>query len=112
MNKLQKVGYRINPFIADVAEVLQERQISVGKFIPIIDLPLPPKPFDIATNKDARKSYRRGAAQVMNVNANAFCRSCRTRMTMKAVEKFRDREQLLVPWSFAIGEEHTQYMHF
>tara|TARA_Y100001968_G_scaffold327251_1_gene371905 strand:+ start:4571 stop:6610 length:2040 start_codon:yes stop_codon:yes gene_type:complete len=100
LNKLQKVGYRINPFNADVAEVLQERQISVGKFIPIIDLPLPSKPFDIATNKDARKSYRRGAAEVMNINASAFRRSCRTRMTMKAVNRFRDRNSFYLPWSF------------
>jgi len=100
LNKLQKVGYRINPFIADIAEVLQKRQISVGKFIPIIDLALPPKPVDIATNKDARKSYRRAAAEVMNINANAFRRSCRTRMTMKAVSKFRDRESFYLPWSF------------
>ena len=100
LNKLQKVGYRINPFITDVAEVLQERQISVGKFIPILELPLPPKPVDIATNKEARKSYRRAAADVMNANAGAFRRSCRTRMTMKAVTKFRDREKFFIPWSF------------
>ena len=36
----------------------------------------------------------------MNVNANAFRRSCRTRMTMKAVEKFRNRESFYLPWSF------------
>ena len=71
-----------------------------GKFIPIIDLSLPPKPFDIATNKDARKSYRRAAAEVMNINANAFRRSCRTRMTMKAVSKFRERDKFFIPWSF------------
>ena len=100
LNKLQKVGYRINNFIADVAETLQERQISVGKFIPIIEIPLPPKPFDIADNKDARKTYRRAAAEVMNTNANAFRRSCRTRMTMKAVSKFRERDQFFIPWSF------------
>ena len=100
LNKLQKVGYRINPFIADIAETLDKRQISVGKFIPIIELPLPPKPVDIEDNFDARKSYRRGAAEVMNINASAFRRSCRTRMTMKALRKFRDREQFFIPFSF------------
>ena len=100
LNKLQKVGYRINPFTADIAETLNKRQISVGKFIPIIELPLPPKPVDIEDNFDARKSYRRGAAEVMNINANAFRRSCRTRMTMNALRKFRDREQFFIPFSF------------
>ena len=100
LNKIQKVGYRINPFIADVAEQLQGRGISVGKFIPIVEMPLPPKPVDIADNKEARKSYRRAAAEVMNVNASAFKRSCRTRMTMKAVRRFKDKENFFIPWSF------------
>src|SRR6056300_1294113 len=58
LNKIQKVAYRINPFILEVAEELERRQIEVGKFIPIVELPLPPKPVDIAENKDSRKDYR------------------------------------------------------
>ena len=100
LNKIQKVSYRINPFIVYVAKHLQERGISVGKFIPIVEIPLPPKPVDIASNKEARKSYRRAAAEVMNKNANAFRRSCRTRMTMEAVKRFEFKERFYIPWSF------------
>ena len=99
LNKIQKVGYKLNPFVVNVAEQLDERGISVGKFIPIVELPLPPKPVDIAENKDARKAYRRAAAEVMNNNAGAFRRSCRTRMTMEAVRKFKGKE-FFIPWSF------------
>ncbi len=99
LNKIQKVGYRLNPFIIDIAEMLYRQGISVGKFIPIVEVPLPPKPPDIAENKDSRKRYRRGAAEVMNKNANAFRRSCRTRMTMEAVRRFKDKEWF-IPWSF------------
>jgi len=99
LNKIQKVGYKLNPFVVNVAEQLYERGISVGKFIPIVELPLPPKPPDIAENKDARKAYRRAAAEVMNTNAGAFRRSCRTRMTMEAVRKFKGKE-FFIPWSF------------
>ena len=99
LNKIQKVGYKLNPFIVNVAEQLDERRISVGKFIPIVELPLPPKPVDIAENKDARKAYRRAAAEVMNNNAGAFKRSCRTRMTMEAVRRFKGKE-FFIPWSF------------
>ena len=100
LNKIQKVGYRLNQFIVNVAEELDERGISVGKFIPIVELDLPPKPPDIADNKDARKAYRRAAATVRNTNAGAFRRSCRTRMTMEAVKRFKDRERFYIPWSF------------
>ena len=100
LNKIQKVGYKLNSFTVTVAQHLQEKQISVGKFIPIVEIPLPPKPVDIADNKDARKSYRRAAAEVMNKNANAFRRSCRTRMTMEAVKRFELKERFYIPWSF------------
>jgi DNA-directed RNA polymerase len=100
LNKIQKVAYKLNPFIVDVAEQLQERRISVGKFVPILELPLPPKPVDIAENYDSRKDYRRRAAEVMNKNAQAFRRSCRTRMTMEAVARFKGKAKFFIPWSF------------
>ena len=99
LNKIQKVGYRINPYVMEVADWLDEKGISVGKFIPIVEIPLPPKPHDIATNKEARKTYRRQAAEVMNKNANAFRRSCRTRMTMESARRFKDTT-FYIPWSF------------
>ena len=100
LNKIQKVAYRINPFITEVAETLMSKQIEVGKFVPIIELPLPPKPVDIAENKESRKDYRRRAAEIMNINAQSFQRSCRTRMTMNAVQVFKNREKFYIPWSF------------
>ena len=100
LNRIQKVAYTLNPFIVGVAKTLQERQIQIGKFIPIVELPLPPKPPDIADNAEARQDYRRRAAEVCNINAQAFKKSCRTRMTMNAVERFKDIEKFFIPWSF------------
>lgn len=100
LNKIQKVGFKINLFTFNVAEWLEVKGRSVDKFIPVLDLPLPSKPFDIATNKDSRKDYRRRAAEVMNTNANAFRRSCRTRMTMDAARRFRWHSRWFIPWSF------------
>ena len=99
LNKIQKVGYRINPFVYDVAEYLFDKGIDIGKFIPIVELPIPPKPVDIETNEVARKRYRRQTAEVMNNNAGAFKRSCRTRMTMEAARQFRNNT-FYIPWSF------------
>ena len=100
LNKIQKVAFRLNPFIVDVAETLYERGISIGKFVPVVEVPLPPKPPNIAEDYDARKDYRRRAAEAMNTNAQAFRRSCRTRMTMEAVKRFKNVEQFYVPHSF------------
>ena len=100
LNKIQKVAYTLNPFIVGVAETLMERGIQVGKFIPIVEIPLPPKPPDIADNPEARHDYRRRAAEVCNINAQAFKKSCRTRMTMNAVERFKNKDKFYCPWSF------------
>ena len=79
--------------------LLEERGISIGKFLPIINYELPPKPYDIAENKESRKRYRREAAEVMNKRAAEFKRSCRTRMTMEAVRRYKD-VNFYIPWSF------------
>ena len=100
LNKIQKVGYKLNPFIVETAKFLEERRIGVGKFLPVMDYHLPPKPVDIAENEEARKKYRREAAEVMNKRAQETRRSCRTRMTMKAVDRFKDRDRFYIPWSF------------
>lgn len=100
LNKIQKVGYRLNSFTIKVAETLMEKGYQVGKFVPIVEIPLPPKPVDIAENYDSRKQYRRDAAEAMNVNAASFKKSCRTRMTMEAARLFKDKKEFFIPWSF------------
>ena len=100
LNRIQKVGYVLNDHVVNVARTFQERGVEVGKFIPVVEMPLPPKPPDIADNKESRKDYRRRAAEVCNTNAQAFVKSCRTRMTMNAVEIFSKYEKFYIPWSF------------
>ena len=100
LNRIQKTAYRVNTFVADVAEYLFDRRIKVGKFIPIVEHPQPPKPVDIDTNFEARKDYRRRAAEAYNLNAQSFKKSIRTRMTMEVMRMFRDRERWYVNWSF------------
>ena len=99
LNHLQKVAYRVNPFIYGVAKDLMERGVKVGKFIPIVRMPLPAKPADIDTNYDSRKDYRRRAVEVRNTNAYSFKASCRTRMTMETAERFASKDRFFIPWS-------------
>ena len=100
LNKIQKVAYTLNDFTITVARTLQIRGVAVGKFLHIIHYDLPTKPVDIATNKEARLAYRRASAEVMNKRAAEFKKSCRTRMTMEAVERFSKYERFYIPWSF------------
>ena len=61
INNLQKVPYRINRFIFDIASQLEEKGIKIedGKFIPEDRLPMPIKPHDIDTNPDALAQYKK-----------------------------------------------------
>ena len=100
LNKIQKVAFTLNSFTVGVAEILQEKGIPVGKFQPICHHDLPIKPVDIAENEIARKQYRRDAAEVLNKQAQEFKKSCRTRMTMDTVERFKNKERWFLPWSY------------
>lgn len=100
LNQLQKTAYTLSPFVVEVAEVLFDARIQVGKFVPLVEHSMPPKPPDIETNEEARHTYKRGCAEAHNRNAQSFRRSCRTRKTMELVRKFRSRERFYLPWSF------------
>ena len=87
INKIQKVSYKLNPFIVEVAKELEERGISVGKFRPIIQHDIPPKPPEEAS-KEVWKSWKKEATIARNLQAAEVRKSCRTRMTMEVVREF------------------------
>ena len=105
LNRIQSVAYQVNPYTAHVAQTLYAKGWVVGskdpKFIPhTATEPLPTKPTDIDINEVARKEYCREAAEVHNRNHALVRKSCRTRMTMKALERFKDVDRYYLPWSF------------
>ena len=99
LNKLQKVKYRVNHHVLEVAQHFKERGIKVGKFIPISEAFKPPKPPDIDDNAEARQSWKRMMAEAYNADRMNFKRSVRTRTQLEAAEKFKDKEYYLC-WSF------------
>ena len=98
INKIQKVSYKLNPFIVKVAKELEERGISVGKFRPVIQHEIPPKPPEEAS-KEVWKSWKKEATIARNLQAAEVRKSCRTRMTMEVVREFEGKDYY-IPWSF------------
>merc|ERR1712146_227247 len=98
-NKIQKVSYKLNPFIVKVAKELEERGISVGKFRPVIQHEVPPKPFDIDTNEESKRKWKTAAKIAREQQKAEVRKSCRTRMTMDAVREFEGKDYF-IPWSF------------
>ena len=98
LNKIQKVKYRLNTPIVEIAKILEQREVEVGKFRPVMNHPDPPKPPDME-DEEKRKEWRKEKAIARNRNANEWRISCRTRMTMNCVREFEDKEYY-IPWSF------------
>ena len=82
-----------------VAEELERRGVAVGKFRPVIQHEIPPKPVDIDTNEEARTNWKREAREKRNLQANEARKSCRTRMTMNIAREFRD-DVWYLPFSY------------
>ena len=99
LNQIQKVKYRLSDFVIGVAKELEEREIEVGKFRPVINHPIPPKPADFDTNKESKKQWKKQAGLAHNKNHNEWRISCRTRMTMNVVREFEGKDYY-IPWSF------------
>lgn len=68
VNTAQNTAWTINPFILTALEVAWERDYSLGGVPGKHNLSLPPKPYDIDTNEEARKEWRRAAATVHQEN--------------------------------------------
>ena len=98
LNKIQQVQYSLNPQIVKVAKQLEEMGVCVGKFRPVIDHELPPKPPEDAS-EETWKSWKSQATHVRNLQAAETRKSCRTRMTMKLVREFENIDYY-IPWSF------------
>jgi DNA-directed RNA polymerase len=99
LNKLQKVKYRVNHHVLEVASHFKERGVKVGKFIPISEAFKPPRPPSADEDPSVHQSWKREMAEAYNADRLNFKRSVRTRTQLEAAEKFKDEEYYLC-WSF------------
>ena len=99
LNKLQRVKYRVNSHILQVAVEMRLRGRIVGKFIPISPAFKPPRPPNADDNPDANLAWRRAMAEAHNADRINFKRSVRTRTQMEAAEKFKD-DVFHLCWSY------------
>ena len=98
INKIQQVSYSLNPFIVKVAKELEERGISVGKFRPVMQHEVPPKPPNME-DVEAKREWKKRARIARELQAAEVRKSCRTRMTMDVIREFEDTT-FFIPWSF------------
>ena len=100
LNRLQRVPYRINSRILEIANFCMERRISVGKFRAEEPTPPPPKPEPWETAPDEEKlAYRRARTQIEDRNSALAQKNYRTAEAVFVANKYKE-EVFWIPWSF------------
>jgi DNA-directed RNA polymerase len=100
LNRLQRVPYRINSRVLEIANFCMERRISVGKFRAEEPTPPPPKPEPWETAPDEEKlAYRRARTQIEDKNSALAQKNYRTAEAVFVANKYK-QEVFWIPWSF------------
>jgi len=91
VNIMQKTEWVINKPVFDVLETCILNSYQLGK-LPINpeDIPLPPKPFDIAINKEAKTKWKREASNVYKERAKSKSKYIQIRQILEEAKKFLD----------------------
>jgi DNA-directed RNA polymerase len=89
VNIMQRTEWVINKPVFDVLEACINNSYPLGK-LPVNpeDIPLPPKPFDIATNKEAKTKWKREASNVYKERAKAKSKFIQVRQIQEEAKLF------------------------
>jgi len=100
LNRLQKVPYRINSRVLDVANFCMERRITVGKFRAEEPSPPPPKPDPWeSASEEEQLYYRRTRTEIEDRNSGLAQKNYRTTEAVFVANKYKD-DVFWIPWSF------------
>lgn len=100
LNRLQKVPYRINDRVLELANFCMEHRITVGKFRAEEPTPPPPKPEPWETaSEDDKVAYRRARTEIEDRNSALAQKNYRTTEALYVANKYKG-ETFWVPWSF------------
>ena len=100
LNLLQKVPYRINDRVLELANFCMEQRLTVGKFRAEEPTPPPPKPepWETASEED-KLSYRRMRTEIEDRNSALAQKNYRTTEALYVANKYK-KDTFWIPWSF------------
>ena len=112
INGLQETGFIVNKKVLKVALKLFEMNVEVGCMASVEQRPLPPKPFDIATNEIARKKWRKETKVVHEYNQHTLSKRLQTLLILNTAEKFKDNVFYHVMQADFRGRIYSVTAHF
>lgn len=99
LNNLQRVAYRINPEVLEVANWAYNTFQTIGKFRREDAKAPPPRPLEDASPEQI-KAYKRSRREIEDYNAQLEQKNWRTTEVMYIANKFASEERLYYCWSF------------
>ncbi|MTD92901.1 hypothetical protein GIW81_00975 [Hyphomicrobium sp. xq] len=97
LNVLQATPWAVNQRVLEVARAAWDAGLQIEGLPSREDLPLPPRPYDIDTNDDARRKWRRATAPVWDYNSRAVAKRILVARTLWIAEQFVDEPTIYFP---------------
>ena len=91
VNIIQNTGYVVDSQLKGLLHHCWDKSLPVGGLPPIEDEPMPPKPSDIDTNEESRRSWRKAAARTHFDNERLKSKRLQVMKTINLAEKFKDQ---------------------
>ncbi len=97
INAVQNTPWRVNEAILVVMQQIWDEGLDLAAVPSREDLPLPPKPHDIAENKEARVEWKRKASKVHEANIKLRSKRLQMAKILYMAEKFKDESAIYFP---------------
>ena len=93
------IPFKVNVSVYQVLKTIHEKGLPLAG-LPSNKIPLPPKPFDIGTNEEARKDYSRKALAVHNYNATIDSKALLTEKIFSVADTYEQFEEFYFPLQY------------
>lgn len=99
INTLQATPFKLNVPVFQVMKTMYAKKLPIAG-LPTGKIPLPPKPFDIATNVEARKEYSRKASPIYTYNATIDSKKLLTDKIFSVANTYEQFEEFYFPLQY------------
>lgn len=99
VNALQATPWKVNAGMHTVVKELWEAGLEVKGFPARLDIPLPAKPSDSDTNKEAYYRWKKNAGNIFRANLKAGCKRIQTAKILMLADKFLPEPAIWFPVS-------------
>lgn len=99
LNRVQNTAWKINADVLELVQAIQRRGGAMAGVPAFEEELLPAKPFDIDTNEDARKAWRRAAGKTKDRNHLRAVRAMASAKVVSAALGVANEEAIFFPYS-------------